>query len=80
MPPFAEEREEAGKRVIETLILRRLIPLGCARAAIDDKGMIRIARNRVCDLYFGHKIDPAALVGSSEPPVKWLSSLISASS
>ena len=66
VPPFLEEREEAGKRMIETFILRRLIPLGCVRAATDDKGAICIAREPSFDLYFGHKIDPAALAAPAD--------------
>jgi hypothetical protein len=62
VPPFTEEREAAGKSLIATFVLSRLIPLGCVRAAIDDKGIICIARERSCDLYFGHKIEPATLL------------------
>ncbi len=66
LPPFTEEREEAGKQLIKTFILRRLVPLGCVRAAIDDKGAIHIAREPSFELYFGHKIDPAALAGPAD--------------
>jgi Helicase conserved C-terminal domain len=70
IPPFAEEREEAAQRLIQSFILNRLIPLGCVRAAIDDKGMICIAREATCELYFGHRIDSAALAPPSEAGAK----------
>jgi hypothetical protein len=66
VPPFAEEREAAGKSLIQTFILSRLIPLGCVRAAVDDKGMICIARELSCDLYFGGKINPTDLFAPSD--------------
>ena len=62
VPPFAEEREAAGRRLIGTFILSRLIPLGCVRAAVDDKGMICITREPSCEFYFGKKLAPAALL------------------
>jgi hypothetical protein len=66
VPPFDEEREEAGKSLIETFVLSRLIPLGCVRAAIDDKNTICIAREASYGLYFGRRIAPAALLAPSD--------------
>lgn len=66
VPQLEEEREEAGKRLIETFTHRRLIPLGCVRAAVDDEGSICIARELSCELYFGRKIDLAGLAAPSD--------------
>ena len=37
IPALEEEREKAGRRLIETFVCRRLIPLGCVRAAVDRR-------------------------------------------
>ena len=37
-PALEEPREEAGRLLIDAFVRRRLIPLGCVRAAIDDEG------------------------------------------
>ena len=66
MPSLKEEREEAGKSLIDTFVRCRLIPLGCARAAIDSEGKVCVARELSCELYFGHKVDLAGLFPSSD--------------
>ena len=45
---------------------RRLIPLGCVRAAIDDAGQICIAREPRLDAYFGREVAPADLDPTSK--------------
>ena len=37
-------------------MFRRLIPLGCVRAAIDDEGRICVAREPLLDAYFGREV------------------------
>jgi hypothetical protein len=66
VPSLLEEREEAGKSVIDIFMRRRLIPLGCVRAAIDDQGKICVARELSFELYFGHKVDLAELFPPSD--------------
>ena len=44
---------------------RRLIPLGCVRAAIDDEDKLCIARDPRLDMYFGRKV---ALADLAPPP------------
>ena len=51
-----EEREEVGRQLIEFFVCRRLIPLGCVRAAIDDAGSVCIARESRYYDYFGRKV------------------------
>ncbi len=56
VPAFEEEREEVGKLLINHFVCRRLIPLGCVRAAIDDAGSLCIAREPRYYEYFGRKV------------------------
>jgi Helicase conserved C-terminal domain len=66
VPSLKEEREEAGKSLIDTFMRCRLIPLGCVRAAIDSEGNVCVARELSCELYFGHKVDLAGLFPLSD--------------
>ncbi len=66
VPSLDEEREEAGTSLIDTFMRRRLIPLGCVRAAVDEEGKVCVARELSCELYFGHKIDLAGLFPRSD--------------
>ncbi len=66
VPAFEELREEAGRALIESFILRRLIPLGCVRMAIDAEGRLCMARRRRLDAYFGHKVDGADLAPAAD--------------
>ena len=47
-----EEREEAGKQLIHRFVHRRLIPLGCVLAAIDEENKLCIAREPRLDALF----------------------------
>jgi hypothetical protein len=64
--PLEEMREEAGRSLIESFVCRRLIPLGCVRAAIDGEGKVCIARGRRLDAYFGHELAGADLAPASD--------------
>jgi hypothetical protein len=66
VPSLEEEREEAGKSLLDAFMRRRLIPLGCVRVAIDNEGKVCVARELGCELYFGHKIDLAGLFPRSD--------------
>jgi hypothetical protein len=48
--------EEIGRLVISAFVLERLVPFGCARAAIDDEGQICIARQPPYDAFFGREV------------------------
>jgi hypothetical protein len=56
VPPLEEQREEAARLLLDSFLRRRLIPLGCVRAAIDGEGQLAIARQPRCDAYFGRKV------------------------
>ncbi len=56
VPAFEEEREEVGKLLINHFVCRRLIPLGCVRAAVDNAGSLCIAREPRYYDYFGRKV------------------------
>jgi hypothetical protein len=66
VPAFEELREEAGRALIVSFILRRLIPLGCVRTAIDAEGRLCVARGRRLDAYFGHEVDRADLAPAAD--------------
>ena len=66
VPPLEEQREEAGRLLIEAFVRRRLIPLGCVRTAIDDAGQICIAREPLLDAYFGREVTMAEMAPTSE--------------
>lgn len=61
VPPLEERREETGQLLIDALVRRRLIPLGCVRAAIDDAGKLCVAREPRLDAYFGRAVARADL-------------------
>jgi len=66
VPPLEEQREEAGRRLLDGFVRRRLIPLGCVRAALDDAGRVCIARTTWLDGYFGREVAPSGLADASE--------------
>ena len=61
VPPLEELREEAGRALIDGFVRRRLIPLGCVRAAIDAEGKVCVARERRLDAYFGREVAAAEM-------------------
>src|SRR5262249_6834016 len=65
VPPLEEQREEAGRLLIDAFVRRRLIPLGCVRAAIDEEGRICIARQLRYDAYFGREVARADMTPTS---------------
>jgi len=66
VPPLEDQREEAGRLLIDSFVCRRLIPLGCVRAAIDDEGQICIARQARYHAYFGREVARADMAPTSE--------------
>jgi hypothetical protein len=70
VPPLEEQREEAGRLLIEAFVHRRLIPLGCVRAAIDDEGWIYLARQPRFDAYFGREIATEDMTPAAEGAAK----------
>ena len=70
VPPLEEQREETGRLLIDAFVRRRLIPLGCVRAAIDDAGKICIAREPRLDAYFGREVARADLDPTSKLEAK----------
>jgi hypothetical protein len=56
VPPLEELREEAGRALVESFIVHRLIPLGCVRTAVDAEGKVCVARGRRLDAYFGREV------------------------
>ena len=70
VPPLEEQREEIGRLLIDAFVRRRLIPLGCVRAAIDDAGKICIAREPRLDAYFGRQVARADLDPTSKLEAK----------
>jgi hypothetical protein len=61
IPPLEELREEEGRSLIEAFVVRRLIPLGCVRTAIDAEGKVCVARERRLDAYFGRAVAASEL-------------------
>lgn len=70
VPPLHYERVRTTQYLITRLVTRRLIPLGCLQAAIDDEGRICIARGPRFDVYFGRKVDRLALAPAAEVPTR----------
>ncbi len=66
LPPLPEHREEAGRSLIEIFIRRRLIPLGCVRAAIDDEGKPCVARRPRLDAYFGREVPSSEMAPTAD--------------
>ena len=56
IPPLAERREEVARRFLDTFIRKRLLPLGCLQAAIDETDALLIARLPRLDAYFGRPV------------------------
>ncbi len=53
IPPLDELREQVGRRILLSLVMTRLIPLGGFRAAVDSRGELLIARTSRLAAYFG---------------------------
>lgn len=75
IPPLEELREEAGRSLIADFLVRRLIPMGAVRAAIDDEGKLCVARGPRLDAYFGREVPaaemaPAGAAGASQVVVQ----------
>jgi hypothetical protein len=66
VPALEDQREEAGRLLIDSLLRRRLIPLGCVRVAIDEENVLCIAREPRCDAYFGRKLARPGQAPASE--------------
>ena len=66
VPPLEELREEAGRSLIEDFTIRRLIPLGCVRTAVDAEEKVYVARERRLDAYFGREVDRAELAPAAD--------------
>ncbi len=43
IPPLAERREEVARQFLDTFIRKRLLPLGCLQAAIDETDSLLVA-------------------------------------
>jgi hypothetical protein len=61
VPPLEELREGAGRTLLDGVLRKRLVPLGCARAAVDAEGRLAVALVPRCDAYFGREVAPADL-------------------
>lgn len=70
VPAVEEEREKAGQLLIGTFMARRLIPLGCVRAAVDQENRICIARLPQFDAYFGREVDQTNLAPNFDTAAK----------
>jgi hypothetical protein len=57
VPPLAERREEVARRFPDTFIRKRLPPLGCLQAAIDETDSLLVARLPWLDADFGHAVE-----------------------
>jgi hypothetical protein len=55
VPALEEQREEAGRLLLDHVIRGRLIPLGCLRTALAGDGGLCIARVPRLDAYFGQQ-------------------------
>lgn len=64
--PQPEKREAAGRTLIESFIRRRLIPLGCVRAALDDEGNVCVARRPRLDAYFGREVPRSEMAPTAD--------------
>ena len=56
IPPLAERREEVARRFLDNFIRKRLLPLGCLQAAIDETDALLVARLPRLDAYFGRPV------------------------
>lgn len=63
VPALPELREEAGRATLRVFLVERLIPLGCLRVALDDRGRPCVARTPRLDAYFGRQVAAADLAG-----------------
>ena len=61
IPPLVERREGVAKTFLTNFLRRRLLPLGCFQAAIDDAGQVHVARRPWYDLYFGRNPEMTGL-------------------
>jgi hypothetical protein len=60
VPPFPEDVDDAGAELLRDLILYRLIPFGAMQAGWNGSELL-IARQPLCDLYFGRITGPLKL-------------------
>ena len=66
-PALEEAREEVGRQVLNDVVLSRLIPMGCLRAAVDGEGKVCVARTPRLGAYFGFDPMPdLAVAGAGE--------------
>lgn len=70
IPPLEELREGVGRDLIEAIVVRRLIPLGGVRTAVDTDGRICVARERRLDAYFGRKVDATEMAPAADTAAK----------
>jgi hypothetical protein len=63
VPPLEERREEVARGLLDTLIRRRLIPLGCLQTAVDEENWLYVARHPRLDAYFGRTVESAEMAG-----------------
>ena len=64
VPPLEDELEEAGRQALDECLQARLVPLGCFRAALDERGELCVARQPRLDAYFGREVSKEALAGT----------------
>ncbi len=57
VPRLPEQQEQAGRRLLEAVLRRRLLPFDAFRAAVDDRGRLCVARLPRSDGYFGRDYD-----------------------
>ncbi|MFO0954127.1 MAG: helicase-associated domain-containing protein [Isosphaeraceae bacterium] len=53
VPPQEDLRNKVGRGFMEVFTRSRLIPMGCFRTAIDESGVVLLARQPLFDAYFG---------------------------
>jgi hypothetical protein len=66
VPPLLDRLEGAATSLLTEFIVRRLIPLGCLRLAVDSAGRICVARAPRLDAYFGRPVAAPVHAAASE--------------
>ena len=69
LPNLPERQEEAGRLLIEAMLLMRLVPFDAFRPAVDERGKICIARLPRSSGYFGQEYDPGKELDSGSTRV-----------
>ena len=77
VPPLEEQREEIGRLLIDAFVRRRLIPLGCVRAAIDDAGKLCIAASPASTRISAARLPGPTWIPPRSSKRKWWFSLTS---